>query len=45
MASGYKVRLPDGSEIGPLSIEEVKDWFARGLIGRDSPVMRPNGSR
>lgn len=45
MASGYKVRLPDGSEIGPLSLEEVKDWLARGLIGRDSPVMRPNGSR
>ncbi len=45
MASGYKVRLPDGSEIGPLSIEELKDWFARGLVGRDSPVMRPNGTR
>lgn len=45
MASGYKVRLPDGSEIGPLSLEELKDWLARGLIGRDSPVLRPNGSR
>lgn len=45
MASGYKVRLPDGSEIGPLSVEELKDWLARGSIGRDSPVLRPNGSR
>lgn len=45
MASGYKVRLPDGSEIGPLSVDELKDWFARGLIGKDSPVLRPGGSR
>ena len=44
MASGYKVRLGDGSEIGPMDLTALKTWLAQGLVNGDSPVMRP-GSR
>jgi hypothetical protein len=45
MPSGYKIRLDDGSEIGPMDIQGVKDWFTQGLINRDSMVQRPGASR
>ena len=41
---GYKVRLGDGSEIGPMDLSALKTWKLQGLIDGDSPVMRP-GSR
>jgi hypothetical protein len=44
MASGYKVRLGDGSEIGPMDLASLKTWLAQGLVDGDSKVMRP-GSR
>jgi hypothetical protein len=45
MAGGYKVRLADGSEIGPMDLEAVRSWFAQGLIERDSPVLKPGSTR
>jgi hypothetical protein len=45
MAAGYKVRLGDGSEIGPMDLDAVKSWYTQGLIQKDSPVLRPGSSR
>ncbi len=42
--SGWKVRLGDGSEIGPMDLSALQTWLAQGLVDGDSPVMRP-GSR
>jgi hypothetical protein len=42
--SGWKVRLGDGSEIGPMDLSALQTWLAQGLVDADSPVMRP-GSR
>ena len=42
--SGWKVRLGDGSEIGPMDLAALRTWLAQGLVDADSPVMRP-GSR
>jgi hypothetical protein len=41
---GWKVRLGDGSEIGPMDLAALRTWLAQGLVDADSPVMRP-GSR
>jgi GYF domain 2 len=41
---GWKVRLSDGSEIGPMDLAALRTWLAQGLVDADSPVMRP-GSR
>jgi hypothetical protein len=41
---GWKVRLNDGSEIGPMDLAALRTWLAQGLVDGDSPVMRP-GSR
>jgi hypothetical protein len=43
--NGYKVRLGDGSEIGPMDLPALKTWIAQGLVDRDSPVMRPGTRR
>jgi len=42
--AGFKVRLGDGSEIGPMDLAALRTWLAQGLVDGDSPVMRP-GSR
>ena len=42
--SGWKIRLGDGSEIGPMDLAALRTWLAQGLVDGDSPVMRP-GSR
>jgi hypothetical protein len=42
--AGFKVRLGDGSEIGPMDLSALRTWLAQGLVDGDSPVMRP-GSR
>jgi hypothetical protein len=42
--SGWKVRLGDGSEIGPMDLAALRTWLTQGLVDGDSPVMRP-GSR
>jgi hypothetical protein len=45
MPDGYKVRIADGSEIGPLDLNAVKSWYAQGLINKDSAVLRPGSNR
>jgi hypothetical protein len=45
MAEEYKVRLGDGSEIGPMSLQAVRDWHRQGLIGPTSRVLRPGFKR
>jgi len=45
MASGLKVRLDDGSEVGPLDLGMVQTWFQQGLIARDTMVQRSGGAR
>jgi hypothetical protein len=45
MASGYKVRIADGSEIGPMDLEAVKSWYAQGLLQKESGVLKPGSSR
>lgn len=40
MPTQYRVRLDDGSEIGPLDLESLKSWYRQGLIGDASPVLR-----
>jgi GYF domain 2 len=44
MRGGYKVRISDGSEIGPMDLSALQTWLAQGLIDGDSPVKGP-GSR
>ena len=34
--AGYKVRLGDGSEIGPMDLEALKTWQLQGLVDGDS---------
>lgn len=43
--NGFKVRLGDGSEIGPMDLTALRTWIAQGLVDRDSPVMRPGTRR
>jgi hypothetical protein len=43
--AGYKVRIADGSEIGPLDLAALRTWYAQGLIDRDSPVLSPGSKR
>jgi hypothetical protein len=40
MASGLKVRLDDGSEVGPLDLTMVRSWYEQGLISAESAVQR-----
>jgi hypothetical protein len=42
--AGFKVRLGDGSEIGPMDLAALRTWLSQGLVDGESPVMRP-GSR
>ena len=39
--SGYKVRLADGSEIGSMDLQAVRNWYAQGLLDTTSPVLKP----
>ncbi len=41
MPEEYKIRLGDGSEIGPLNLQAVRDWHRQGLLQPKSPVLRP----
>ncbi len=38
---GYRIRLGDGSEIGPMDMAAMRTWIAQGAVDRDSLVMRP----
>lgn len=43
MAQVYRVKLGDGSVIGPLDQAALQSWYENGLIGRDTPTQ-PDGS-
>jgi hypothetical protein len=43
--AGLKVRLDDGSEVGPLDLRMVQTWFQQGLIGPDGMVQKPGSPR
>jgi GYF domain 2 len=43
--AGYKVRLGDGSQIGPLDEKMLRSWYEQGLIANDSPVLKPGAGR
>ncbi len=43
--AGLKVRLDDGSEVGPMDLGMVQTWFQQGLISRDTLVQKPASSR
>lgn len=45
MAGGYKIKISDGSEIGPMDLQSVRSWFTQGLIDRDSPVLKPGSKK
>jgi hypothetical protein len=45
MPQEYKVRLGDGSEIGPMSLQSVRDWHRQGLLEAKSGVLRPGSKR
>jgi hypothetical protein len=44
MPEGYKVRLGDGSEIGPLDLQGVRDWHRQGFLEPKSQVLRPGST-
>jgi hypothetical protein len=41
----YRVKLDDGSEIGPLDLETLRTWYREGLIGPTTPAQRMGASR
>jgi hypothetical protein len=45
MPEGYKIRLGDGSEIGPMNLQAVRDWHRQGFLEPKSPVLRPGSTR
>ena len=45
MPEEYKVRLADGSEIGPMTLQSVRDWHRQGLLDAKSGVLRPGSKR
>jgi hypothetical protein len=45
LPTGYKLRLADGSEIGPMDLDGVKDWYRKGLVKPNDLVLRPGAKR
>jgi len=45
MPEEYKIRLGDGSEIGPMNLQAVRDWHRQGFLEPKSPVLRPGSTR
>jgi hypothetical protein len=45
MAGGFKVKISDGSIVGPLDDDMVKSWYEQGLINKDTPVLPPNSKK
>jgi hypothetical protein len=41
-ASGYKLKMDDGSEVGPMTLEAVEGWYRQGLVRHDAMVQRPD---
>jgi hypothetical protein len=45
MGKGYKVRLPEGIEVGPLDLEMLRSWYEQGMVRKDSPVQATGSAR
>jgi hypothetical protein len=45
MPQVYRVKLADGSVIGPLDRDALQSWFENGLIVRDTPTQLEGGTR
>ncbi|HXY40790.1 MAG TPA: hypothetical protein VEQ10_14055 [Vicinamibacteria bacterium] len=43
--ANLKIRLDDGSEVGPMDLDMVHTWFQQGLLNGDSLVQRPGTTR
>ncbi len=43
--AGLKVRLDDGSEVGPMDLEMVQTWFSQGLISGRTLVQKAGAPR
>jgi hypothetical protein len=41
-AKGYKIKMDDGSEVGPMTLEAVEGWYRQGLVKHDNMVQRPD---
>jgi hypothetical protein len=39
-AVAFKVKLADGTEMGPLDIQMLRSWYQQGLVNRESRVRR-----
>jgi hypothetical protein len=39
--TGYKVKMKDGTQLGPLDDEMLRSWYEQGMITRDSPIKGP----
>ena len=44
MAASFKVKLQDGTEMGPLDMDMLRSWYQQGLVNRESKV-KPGGSK
>ncbi len=42
--AGFKVKISDGSVVGPLDPDMLKSWYEQGLIDRQTPVL-PAGTK
>jgi hypothetical protein len=45
MPQVYRVKLADGSVIGPLDRDALQSWFENGLIVRDTPTQLEGSTR
>ncbi len=43
--NGYRIRLADGSEIGPMDMAALRTWIAQGAVDGHSLVMAPGTRR
>jgi hypothetical protein len=43
--AGFKVKISDGSVVGPLDDEMVRSWYQQGLIDKDTPVLPPSSKK
>jgi GYF domain 2 len=45
MAAAFKVRLKDGTEMGPLDLQMLRSWYQQGMVDRDSKVRASGGKQ
>lgn len=42
---GFKVKISDGSVVGPLDDDMVRSWYEQGLINAETPVLPPGSKK